>query len=118
MTKTLYDGRAIVSSKDAGPFTAVKQEDGSSFGELFRPVDKDWDGNPFRVGIWRGQGTSGDHTHPMDEAFCVIQGWMEMITEKGETIRMEAGDFVAFNKGTSVKFKTSPDLVKFSVAKP
>jgi uncharacterized cupin superfamily protein len=118
MTQKFYDGRAIAVTKDNADFIEVSQEDGSSFGKLFRPVSQDWEGRPFNVGMWRGLGSSGSHTHPMDEAFYIIQGWMEMITEKGETIRLEAGDFIAFNKGTTVQFKTSPDMLKFSVAKP
>ena len=72
-------------------------------------------GQPSYSGLWRCEPMTFEYEFPGDEVFQVLEGSLQVKIAGGDTVRLQAGDIVSFDKGLNSTWTIQSSFKKFFV---
>ncbi len=91
----------MIDNKEAGEVHWLTQENSS--------------GQSMYSGLWRCEPMTFEYEFPGDEIFQVLQGNLLVELHEGESVKLQEGDIVSFNKGLTSTWTVKSSFKKFFV---
>lgn len=84
-------------------------------GEVHWLTQTNSSGQPTYSGLWRCEPMTFEYEFPGDEIFQVLQGSLKVEITDGDTVNLQEGDIVSFNKGLKSTWTIQSSFKKFFV---
>ena len=107
---TIYTKSALSTDKYEAFMVGDRQA-----GEVHWLTTENSSGAPTYSGLWRCEPMTFDYEFPGDEIFHVIEGSLLIELEGGDSVSVQAGDIISFNKGIKSTWTIQSSFKKFFV---
>ena len=111
MTTETMSTKSQLGTDDYEPFMVGDKQ----AGEVHWLTQANSSGQPTYSGFWRCEPMTFDYEFPGDEIFQVIEGDLLVEMESGESVSLQTGDVVSFNKGIKSTWTIKSSFKKFFV---
>ena len=103
--------KSTVSTNVYEPFMVGEKQ----AGEVHWLTQTNSSGQPTYSGLWRCEPMTFEYEFPGDEIFQVLQGSLQVKILGGDTVNLQAGDIVSFDKGMKSTWTIQSSFKKFFV---
>ncbi len=103
--------KSIVSTNDYEPFMVGEKQ----AGEVHWLTATNSSGEPTYSGLWRCEPMTFEYEFPGDEIFQILEGDLLVEITDGESVALQKGDIVSFNKGIKSTWTVQSSFKKFFV---
>ena len=103
--------KSTVSTEAYEPFMVGDKQ----AGEVHWLTQTNSSGEATYSGLWRCEPMTFEYEFPGDEIFHILQGNLLIELANGESINVQEGDIISFNKGTKSTWTIQSSFKKFFV---
>ena len=111
MSKQAGVVKSVVSTNAYEPFMVGDKQ----AGEVHWLTQTNSNEQPTYSGLWRCEPMMFEYEFPGDEIFQVLQGRLRVEILNGDTVNLETGDIVSFDKGMKSTWTIQSSFKKFFV---
>ncbi len=111
MSENVKYMKSAISTESYEPFMAGDKQ----AGEVHWLTQTNSNGQPTYSGLWRCEPMTFEYEFPGDEIFQVLQGNLQVAISGGDTVNVQEGDIVSFDKGLKSVWTIQSSFKKFFV---